>query len=145
MTLALMLGLFAAFMLIGAPIGFAMGLSAVAALAVQGQAPLLQFPLRMFGAPDSYALMAVPLFILAGSLMDVGGITGRIVGLANLVLGRLRGGLASVGIDPLQSGPPSSWCWWSTPSCRRSESSPCAPARSEGSAIGRPSGSSSPT
>ncbi|WP_026381803.1 TRAP transporter large permease [Afifella pfennigii] len=98
MVLTIMLGLFALFMVIGAPLGFAMGLSAVLALAWQGQVPLLQLPVRMFGALDSYALMAVPLFILAGNLMNVGGITERIIRLANLLVGRIRGGLAQVNI-----------------------------------------------
>lgn len=98
MVLTIMLSLFALFLVIGAPLGFAMGLSAVLSLWYQGQVPLLQLPVRVFGALDSYALMAVPLFILAGSLMNVGGITERIVALANMLVGRVRGGLAQVNI-----------------------------------------------
>lgn len=98
MVLATMIGLFTVFMLVGTPIGFAMGLSAVISLAMQGQVPLIQLPLRMFVSLDSYALMAVPLFILAGNLMNAGGITRRIIALADLLVGHLRGGLAQVNI-----------------------------------------------
>jgi len=98
MTLTIMLVLFAVFLLAGTPMGFAMGLSAVTALWVQGDVPLIQLPLRFFNAIDNYALMAVLLFILAGELMNVGGITQRIVAFANALIGHIRGGLAQVNI-----------------------------------------------
>lgn len=98
MTLTIMLVLFALLLIAGVPMGFSMGLSAVVALWSQGQVPLIQLPLRFFGALDSYALMAVLLFILAGNLMNVGGITARIVAFANSLVGHLRGGLAQVNI-----------------------------------------------
>jgi C4-dicarboxylate transporter DctM subunit len=47
-------------------------------------------------AVDSFVLLAVPLFILGGSLMDVGGLTGRLVGLATALVGHVRGGLGMV-------------------------------------------------
>lgn len=98
MILGTMLTLFALFLVIGMPMGFAMGLSAVASLWWQGQVPLIQLPLRFFSGLDSYALMAVPLFILAGNLMNAGGITARIVDFARALVGHLRGGLAQVNI-----------------------------------------------
>lgn len=98
MTLTIMLVLFAAFLLMGMPMAFAMGLSSVLAVWQQGQVPLMQLPLRMFSALDSYALMAVLLFILAGNLMNTGGITERIVAFARSLVGHLRGGLAQVNI-----------------------------------------------
>lgn len=98
MTLTIMLGLFAILLLAGMPMAFAMGLSSVIAIWSQGQVPLLQLPLRMFSALDSYALMAVLLFILAGNLMNTGGITERIVAFARSLVGHLRGGLAQVNI-----------------------------------------------
>lgn len=98
MTLTIMLVLFAVLLIAGTPMGFAMGLSSVAALWVQGDVPLIQLPLRFFNAIDNYALMAVLLFILAGELMNVGGITQRIVSFANALIGHIRGGLAQVNI-----------------------------------------------
>jgi len=93
-----MLVLFGIFLLIGMPMGFAMGLSAVLPLWYQGQVPLIQLPLRFFSGLDSFALMAVLLFILAGNLMNVGGITERIIAFARSLVGHLRGGLAQVNI-----------------------------------------------
>lgn len=73
---------------------FAIGLSGVAALLVQGQIPLEVVPQRIFAAVDSWTLMAVPLFILAGELMNACGIAARAVRL----VGRLRGGLPIVSV-----------------------------------------------
>ena len=93
-----MLVLFGLFLLIGMPMGFAMGLSAVLPLWYQGQVPLIQLPLRFFNGLDNFALMAVLLFILAGNLMNVGGITERIIAFARSLVGHVRGGLAQVNI-----------------------------------------------
>jgi tripartite ATP-independent transporter DctM subunit len=98
MIIISMLLLVLVLLVIGVPMGFAMGLGAVLVLWVQGQVPLIQLPLRFFSAIDSYALMAVLLFILAGNLMNVGGITTRIVNFAKALVGHLRGGLAQVNI-----------------------------------------------
>ena len=56
------------------------------------------FPLQMFGGVDSYGLIAIPLFILIGEIMNGGGITRRIVDLAMAFIGSIRGGLAYVNI-----------------------------------------------
>jgi C4-dicarboxylate transporter DctM subunit len=82
------------FLLAGVPVAFAIGLSGVASLLVHGQIPLEVVPQRAFGALDSWALMAVPLFILAGELMNACGISQRAVSL----VGRLRGGLPVVSV-----------------------------------------------
>jgi C4-dicarboxylate transporter DctM subunit len=82
------------FLLIGVPVAFAIGLSGVAALLVQGQIPFEVVPQRIFAAVDSWTLMAVPLFILAGELMNACGIAERAVRL----VGRLRGGLPIVSV-----------------------------------------------
>jgi C4-dicarboxylate transporter DctM subunit len=78
----------------GVPVAFAIGLSGVAALLVHGQIPLEVVPQRAFAAVDSWTLMAVPLFILAGELMNACGISERAVKL----VGRIRGGLPTVSI-----------------------------------------------
>jgi C4-dicarboxylate transporter DctM subunit len=53
---------------------------------------------RTFGAIDSFALLAIPFFILAGELMETGGISQRLVGLARVLVGHIRGGLGNVVI-----------------------------------------------
>ena len=81
-------------MLLGVPIVFSIGLAAVLATFVIGDAaPLLIVPSSMFNGMDSFPLMAVPFFILAGELMNRGGIAERLVAVANSVVGHIRGGL----------------------------------------------------
>lgn len=60
--------------------------------------PMLIIPQRMFGAVDSFPLMAVPFFVLVGQVMNSGGITHRIFDFANALVGHFRGGLAQVNI-----------------------------------------------
>ncbi len=86
-------------MLVGVPIGMCLCLGAVVYIAASGN-PLLypNYPLQMFGGVDSYGLIAIPLFILIGEIMNGGGITRRIVDLAMAFVGSLRGGLAYVNI-----------------------------------------------
>ncbi len=74
---------------LGVPVAFAIGLSGMAAILADGRLPLELMPQRAFAALNSWALMAVPLFILAGELMNASGISRRVVTL----FGRLRGGL----------------------------------------------------
>ncbi|MCB1970793.1 MAG: TRAP transporter large permease [Geminicoccaceae bacterium] len=83
---------------IGVPIAFAMGLSSVAALLADGTVPLLILPQRFFSSLDSFALLAIPLFILAGNLMNLSGITEAIVLLARRLVGHFRGGLGHVNV-----------------------------------------------
>jgi tripartite ATP-independent transporter DctM subunit len=83
---------------IGMPISHAMGLAAVLALALEGDIPLLLLAQRFYDALDSFPLLAVPLFVLAGELMNVAGITERLVGLSRALVGHLRGGLAQASI-----------------------------------------------
>lgn len=60
--------------------------------------PMLVIPQKMFGAMDSFPLMAVPFFVLVGQVMNTGGITNRIFDFANALVGHFRGGLAQVNI-----------------------------------------------
>jgi C4-dicarboxylate transporter DctM subunit len=94
-TLVLSLMLFIA---IGMPIAFSMGLAAVAALLIDGSVPLIVLPQKMYSSLDSFPLLAIPLFILAGSVMNVGGITGSLIDLARALVGHMRGGLGHVTI-----------------------------------------------
>ncbi|WYX27762.1 TRAP transporter large permease subunit [Achromobacter denitrificans] len=94
----LVLGLsFFLIMLIGAPIMTALGLSAAMALQ-SGDRSLLIVAQMAFQSLDSFSLMAVPFFILAGHLMQSGGVARRLVQLANAFVGWIRGGLGAVAV-----------------------------------------------
>ncbi len=89
--------LFALFAVIGAPLAFALGIGAVAAL-LAGGFDLVVLPQRMMFAVNSFPLMAIPLFMLAGELMVKAGIVDRLIGFANALVGRVHGGIAHVTI-----------------------------------------------
>lgn len=80
--------------LMGVPIAVAIGLASVIGIEVHGRLPLLLVAQRMFTGIDSFPLMAIPLFILAGNLMSAGGISHRLVELAKSLVGGVQGGLA---------------------------------------------------
>ncbi|WBU55335.1 TRAP transporter large permease [Paracoccus sp. SCSIO 75233] len=82
------------FFLMGVPIAVSIGLASIVGIEVQGRLPLLLIAQRMFTGLDSFPLMAIPLFILAGNLMSGGGISRRLVDLARSLVGRVQGGLA---------------------------------------------------
>jgi C4-dicarboxylate transporter DctM subunit len=89
--LAVMFGLMA----IGVPIAFAILAGGIAAIMVFiPAASLMIVPQQLYGGIDSFTLLAIPCFLLAGSLMTEGGLTRRLIGFANAVMGRFRGGLA---------------------------------------------------
>ncbi len=79
---------------LGVPIAFALGMAPLATLADRG-IPFIALPQIIFEATDSFVLLAVPLFILSGLLMQHGGIASRLVDVAVALLGWLRGGLAA--------------------------------------------------
>lgn len=95
MTTAIFIGL----MFVGLPIGIVLCLGALVYIMDSGN-PLLfiNYPLQLFGGVDSYGLIAIPLFILIGEIMNGGGITKRIVNLAMAFVGAIKGGLAYVNI-----------------------------------------------
>ena len=80
-------------MLMGLPIAFAIGVANAITLPLTSNLPFLVLPQRMYVSLDSFTLLAVPLFILAGNLMETGGISKRLVTLANVLVGRVKGGL----------------------------------------------------
>jgi C4-dicarboxylate transporter DctM subunit len=86
-----------ALVFLGMPISFALGVSSVAFLWQQG-VPLVALPQRMAVSVDSFPLLAVPFFVLTGSLMNIGGVTRRIFALANSLVGHITGGLAHVTV-----------------------------------------------
>ncbi|MCF4113170.1 MULTISPECIES: TRAP transporter large permease [Dethiosulfovibrio] len=83
---------------INVPIAVSIGLSSLAAVLFSGAIPPVVVVQKMITATDSFPLMAVPFFLLAGSLMEYGGISRRLVDLANSFVGRYSGGLAFVAI-----------------------------------------------
>jgi tripartite ATP-independent transporter DctM subunit len=101
MNEALILALvFALLLLAGVPIAFAIGTAAVAALlmSLDPSAATTVIAQRMATGLDSFALLAIPFFILSGQLMNRGGIARRLIDLAKVIVGRLPGGLAYVNI-----------------------------------------------
>lgn len=96
MTTAVLIA-FAAMLIIGAPIAYVLGLvGLVALLATSGTSLLFLIPQQIFSGMDSYVLMAIPFYCLAGELMNALGISERIIKLANAFVGHLRGGLGHV-------------------------------------------------
>lgn len=85
--------LFLVLLVIAVPIAFAMGIAAIIVLLVDGSFPLTIVPQRALLAADSFSLLAIPFFVLAGHLMNVGGITDRIIRATNTIVGRFTGGL----------------------------------------------------
>lgn len=85
-------------LLIGVPVALCLGLASLVALVVWWKVPLILIPQRMFTGVDSFVLMAVPFFMLAGELMGFSGILSRLLAFADAIVGRIRGGLAHVNI-----------------------------------------------
>jgi tripartite ATP-independent transporter DctM subunit len=84
-------------LLSGVPIAVAIGLAAVCVMLATGGPDLLQMLIqRMWSGATSFPLLAVPFFTLAGNLMNTGGVTRRIFDVANVLVGRIHGGLAHV-------------------------------------------------
>ncbi|MBA2963507.1 MULTISPECIES: TRAP transporter large permease [Ramlibacter] len=94
MSLAVVLG-FMALAMLGLPIAFSMGVAALGALWATG-VDFSMVPTRMMHAVNSFPLMSIPFFMLAGELMIKAGIVERLIALANTMVGRVRGGLAHV-------------------------------------------------
>ncbi len=87
---------FVLLLLLTTPVSFAMGLAAIIAIVWQGKVPLNTVVTQMASGMDSFPLMAIPFFILAGELMERAGISERLVTLAKALVGHIRGGLGMV-------------------------------------------------
>ena len=88
----LMLGLFA----LETPIAFAIAISALSFFLLDGQIPLNIFVQKMVSATESYPLLAIPFFVLAGAIMNKAGITRRLLALADAMVGHMTGALAQM-------------------------------------------------
>jgi tripartite ATP-independent transporter DctM subunit len=97
MHMALILVTFLILLVIGVPVAFNLGISVILYLLFSGQQFIIM-PQRMFAGADSFTLMAIPLFIFAGEIMNACGITKRIVKFSQSVVGFIAGGLAHVTI-----------------------------------------------
>ena len=90
---------FMAALLVGVPIGVCLCISGIVYIFSTGNTVLFQsFPMQMFAGVDSYGLIAIPLFILIGEIMNSGGITRRLVDMSMAFVGSVKGGLAYVNI-----------------------------------------------
>ncbi len=87
------------------PIAFALGLSCLVYIVAEG-IPLIIIPMKMFSGIDVFVLLSIPGFILAGNLMNYGGLTTKIIDFCNHILGHIRGGLslANIGASMLFAG-----------------------------------------
>ncbi|MEW6487764.1 MAG: TRAP transporter large permease [Thermodesulfobacteriota bacterium] len=98
MTAEILLGSLALLFALNAPIAIAIGVASILAILAQGSFSPMMVVQKMFGGTDSFHLLAVPLFMFAGVLMERGGISRRIIDFANALVGWLPGGLAAVTI-----------------------------------------------
>src|SRR3982751_6874171 len=94
----LLLGAFLILMLLGLPVALAMASSSLLYILVTGITPDVTLAQRMIAGVESFPLLAVPFFILAGNLMNIAGVTGRIYRFAVSLVGWMRGGLGHVNI-----------------------------------------------
>lgn len=88
---------FLVLLMMGVPVAYSLGMSSMVYLLGAG-IDLFAIPQKMYGGIDSFVLLCIPGFVLAGNLMNVGGITQRIVNFANAVLGHITGGLGLANV-----------------------------------------------
>ncbi len=94
----ILFGLLALFLILNAPVGIAIGISSIGAMVYGGTSSLMSIPQALVNSVDSFPLLAIPLFIFAGDLMSVGGLSSRILNVCNVFFGRISGGLAIVTV-----------------------------------------------
>ena len=93
-----LIGVLLVLMAIEFPVAFAMTGASVVYLLIRGDIPLVVVAQRVAVGVDSFVLLAIPFFFLAGELMNQGGITKRLVDLAQALVGGIRGGLGHVTV-----------------------------------------------
>lgn len=89
---------FAVFLVLGSPISFSMMLASLVTIAYEGRFTMQLMPQQIYTGMNSFALLAIPLFILAGEIMTQGGLTKNLIKFSNLLVGHITGGLAHVNI-----------------------------------------------
>ncbi|HKJ61518.1 MAG TPA: TRAP transporter large permease subunit, partial [Hyphomicrobiales bacterium] len=97
MSLAILIVIFVAGLVVGIPVAVTLGLASMAYVLSAGL-PLVVVPQKMYAGMDVFVLLCIPGFILAGNLMNSGGITERIIRFANALVGWARGGLGLTNV-----------------------------------------------
>ncbi|MCC5954610.1 MAG: TRAP transporter large permease [Natronohydrobacter sp.] len=97
MNLAILLGVFLLGLAAGVPVAITLGVASLAYLYFAG-IPFVVIPQKMYSSIDVFVLLCIPGFILAGNLMNSGGITGRIIRFAQALVGWMRGGLGMTNV-----------------------------------------------
>ncbi len=97
MDVLILLGSFALLSALGVPVAYALGLAAICA-ALYVDIPLEAVMLKISDGTDDFALLAIPFFVLAGAIMAEGGMAARLINMARIFVGFIRGGLALVNI-----------------------------------------------
>ena len=85
-------------LIVNVPVGIALGVASMFALLVGDTLSLTSIPQALITSCDSFPILAIPLFILAGDLMGAGGVSSRILSVCNVFFGRITGGLAIVTV-----------------------------------------------
>lgn len=98
MEVAVLFSIFVAGLVLGIPVAITLGLSSLGYLLFAGMPPVVM-PQKMYAGMDVFVLLSIPGFILAGNLMNQGGITHRIIRFANAIVGWIRGGLGLTNIS----------------------------------------------
>lgn len=98
MTSLILFGTFTLFLILNTPVGIALGLACISTIFYSGSMQVSYLSQSLVTALDSFPLMAVPFFILAGDLMGKGGISKRLINVANMLVGKYTGGLAIVSV-----------------------------------------------
>jgi C4-dicarboxylate transporter DctM subunit len=98
MNAALIFGLLIALMLTGMPVSISLGLTVLTYLFTMTQVPIESVALKLFTGIENFSIMAIPFFILAGTLLTQGGVARRMIHFATTMVGHLYGGLALAGI-----------------------------------------------
>lgn len=98
MDAAIIFGSFALFIILNVPIGIAIGLSMLVFIGATDAVPLSFLATNMFTSTDSFPLMAIPFFMLSGALMEGGGLSQRLVNVAESFVGHVTGGFAMVTV-----------------------------------------------
>ena len=97
--MTLYLAAFLGFLVLGVPIAFSLGLASLVYLIANDQLMLMMaFPQKMIAGIDNFVLLTIPFFILAGNLMNSANLTQQIVRFAQILVGRVKGGLAAVNV-----------------------------------------------
>lgn len=91
-------GVFALLLIAGAPIAIAIGFSSLAGMELFTNIPLETAAQRMLSGLRSFPLLAIPMFVLAGAIMNAGGITRRLIDFAYAIVGPMKGGLSAVNV-----------------------------------------------